>query len=429
MTSLRSRCITALATLATSLVCAVAHAGFSVPVVVPIEVNVLTNPIPVTAPTVTGSFTYGVACTNSQGAASSFTFLSPALTLTVTALATPFSPKPSGNALAQQASSSFEIIDPKDCVVTQLSRPTPPIGYVWASAPVAPITVTNFSNNETQIAPDTTASFTNTLVPVSFTVTAVANPALGGNTVACLPTAVGLNGTSSCTATAGAAYNFTGFTSTCGAGASTNNPYDTGPVTANCTVTGNFALKSYTVTTSVSPTGSGTLSCLPNPVTHGATATCTAQPNAGYALTGLSGCSGVPSTTSPYTTGAVTAACIVTATFQQLTVPITTAAIVANGGSVTCLPNPATYGTASNCTATANAGYVLIGISGCGGVATTTSPFVTGPITTACTVTARFSAPFAAPAAVPTLSVWSMMLLALLVALMGRVVYARRQSV
>lgn len=649
MNLLRLQCMTVMAAITASLLSPIAIGGiFTVPVLVPIEVDVTTNPVAAVPPAVTGNFTYSVTCTDSQGGASVFTFPAPtALTLTANALTTPFSPRLTGNAVALQQSGSFQITDPKDCLVTQLTRPSPPTGYVWNAAAIGPLTVTNFSNNETRIAPDSVASFINvlnvatysvtgtasppgsgTVVCVSpvthgststcsataatgftfagiasscgapsssasyttgpvtanctvtatftqntFTVTGIASPLAGGvvtctspvnqgSTSACTasantgftftgitstcgpassnasyvtgpvtsnctvtatfvqntftvtgvatPTAGGVvscvspvnqGSTSLCTASANMGYSFTGITSTCGAAstsssyttgpvnancivtatftlntfvvtgvasptaagsvtcaspvnfnttstctatantgyalagisgcggaASTASPYTTGAVTANCTVTATFSLNSYLITALASPAAGGTVSCTPNPANFGTTSTCTATANTGYALSGISGCNGTAATTTPYTTGAISAACTVTATFQPLTFPVSTLVVVSGSGSLTCAPNPVPFGTAATCTAVTNAGYLLTGISGCGGQATTSGTFVTGPITAACTVTALFTVPVAPAIAVPALEQWSLLLLMLAICLPAGVALLRRVS-
>ena len=107
-----------------------------------------------------------------------------------------------------------------------------------------------------------------------------------------------------------------------------------------------------------------------------------------------------------------------------LGVPITPVASPAEGGSVTCTPVP--VGEATSCTATPTAGWHLTGISGCGGTAGTSSPYTTGAVTAACTVTATF-AKDATPGdgtgskvqAVPSLGEWALMLLGALAAGLG----------
>ena len=78
-----------------------------------------------------------------------------------------------------------------------------------------------------------------------------------------------------------------------------------------------YYLPGFLVSTAASPLAGGTVTCAVNVVATGGSTTCTATPNAGYSLTNISGCNGTTSTTSPYTTGTVTAACTVTATFSN----------------------------------------------------------------------------------------------------------------
>lgn len=78
-----------------------------------------------------------------------------------------------------------------------------------------------------------------------------------------------------------------------------------------------YYLPGFVVTAAASPTVGGTVTCAASVVATGATTSCTATANAGYTLTGISGCNGTPGSTSPYTTGPVSAACTVTATFAN----------------------------------------------------------------------------------------------------------------
>lgn len=178
-----------------------------------------------------------------------------------------------------------------------------------------------------------------------------------------------------------------------------------------------YYLPGFLVSAVASPAGNGTVSCSPAVVASGSTTTCTATPSAGYMLTGISGCNGVAGTASPYTTGAVTAACTVTATFAEITYPVTAVASPTAGGTVSCTPAAVSAGGTATCTATPQAGYAISTISGCNGTASTTSPYTTGAITAACTVTAEFRALAVAP--VPTLNTWMLWLLGGLLALLG----------
>jgi hypothetical protein len=85
-------------------------------------------------------------------------------------------------------------------------------------------------------------------------------------------------------------------------------------------------------------------------------------------------------------------------------------------------------GSTATCTVVTNAGYLLTGVSGCGGTTTSPGTFVTAPMTAACTVTAAF-APFAITpsVSVPTLGNWMLILLGLFTIGIGAAFTARRE--
>lgn len=134
----------------------------------------------------------------------------------------------------------------------------------------------------------------------------------------------------------------------------------------------------------------GTISpATPQTVTGGATTSFTVTPSTGYTAA-VGGTCGGTLTGVTYTTHPITADCTVVATFTG-SYAITTVANPNGGGTVSCMPNPVTSGSTSTCTAVPAAGYGLSSISGCGGTAGSASPYATGPITAACTVTANFT--------------------------------------
>ena len=348
--------------------------GFA-PIRIDLTVNV--SPVPTVAPTVVGDFIYNISCTSTG---TPFVYPPPALTLSFTSGTgtTPIAASGTATSLTQSQA-------PSNCAVSQDSRPTAPAGFVWVGAP-APVAV----NNVFQFpdGPPSFAAFNDTLTPV-FTITTASSPPAGG-TVSCNPNSVISGQTSNCSATANTGYTFTGI-SGCGGTASATTPYTTGAVTAPCTVTGTFSLNSYTVTGVASPLAGGSVTCTPSTVSHGLSTSCTATPATGYNLTGVSGCGGMASTTSPYTTGAVTANCTVTGTFTLKTYAVTAVASPPAGGSLTCTPSTVNHGSTTSCSATPSAGYAFTGMSGCGGAASATSPYATGAVTANCTVTGTFS--------------------------------------
>jgi hypothetical protein len=70
------------------------------------------------------------------------------------------------------------------------------------------------------------------------------------------------------------------------------------------------------LTASVNTDAGGTVTCTPNPVVNGSTASCTITTNAGYVLQSISGCGG-SLTDSTFTTGAMNGACAIKATFYE----------------------------------------------------------------------------------------------------------------
>lgn len=222
-----------------------------------------------------------------------------------------------------------------------------------------------------------TKSVTAGFVQNSYTVTTTASP-VGGGTVSCSPNPVTHGGSTSCTATPNAGYTFGTFSGDCtGANCSLSN------VTSAKSVTASFTLNSYAIAATASPVAGGTVSCTPDPVSHGGSSTCTATPNAGYSFTTFSGdCTGGTCTLSN-----VTSAKSVTAGFAVSTYVITATASPVAGGTVSCTPDPVAHGSSSTCTATPNAGYTFSAFSGdCTGASCTLSN-----VTAVKTVTASFA--------------------------------------
>ena len=207
----------------------------------------------------------------------------------------------------------------------------------------------------------------------------IATPAAVNGTVTCTPNPVTHGQAASCTATPNAGYHFTSWSGDCtGTGACqfTN-------VTSPRSVGATFALNTYPI--SIAPaTTNGTVTCTPNPVTHGQAASCTATPDAGYHFTSWSGdCTGtgacqLTNVTSPRSVGA---------TFALNTYPISIAPATTNG-TVTCAPNPVTHGQDASCTATPGTGYHFTSWSGdCAGTGACQLTNVTSPRSVSATFT------------------------------------------
>ncbi|WP_349335660.1 IPTL-CTERM sorting domain-containing protein [Delftia sp. DS1230] len=195
-------------------------------------------------------------------------------------------------------------------------------------------------------------------------------PAPANGTVTCTPNPVTHGQDASCTATPDAGYHFTSWSGDCtGTGACQFTS-----VTASRTVSATFTPNTHSIATPAAV--NGTVTCTPNPVTHGQDASCTATPNAGYHFTSWSGdCTGtgacqLTNVTSPRSVGA---------TFALNTYPISIAPATTNG-TVTCTPNPVTHGQAASCTATPDTGYHFTSWSGdCAGAGACQLTNVTSP--------------------------------------------------
>ena len=207
----------------------------------------------------------------------------------------------------------------------------------------------------------------------------IATPAAVNGTVTCTPNPVTHGQDASCTATPNAGYHFTSWSGDCtGTGACqlTN-------VTSPRSVGATFALNTYSIGITPAP-ANGTVTCAPNPVTHGQDASCTATPDTGYHFTSWSGdCTGtgacqLTNVTSPRSVGA---------TFALNTYPISITPVTTNG-TVTCTPNPVTHGQDAGCIATPGTGYHFTSWSGdCAGTGACQLTNVTSPRSVSATFT------------------------------------------
>ncbi|WP_423186050.1 InlB B-repeat-containing protein [Alishewanella sp. d11] len=123
-------------------------------------------------------------------------------------------------------------------------------------------------------------------------------------------------------------------------------------------------------------------------VSAGQTATFTVTADTGFELVSVSGCGGTLSGNT-YRTGPIATNCSITATFNRLSYAVSAAA--GNGGSITPALVNVQHGETTAFDVTANTGFSLASVTGCGGTLSGTR-FTTAPITSACSVNASFSA-------------------------------------
>lgn len=141
----------------------------------------------------------------------------------------------------------------------------------------------------------------------------------------------------------------------------------------------------YTVSTSAGTNGS--ITPVTRLVSNGSTTTFTVTPNTGYSVGTVSGCGGSLVGTT-FTTGAITGACTVSATFTLDQYTVSTSA--GTGGSITPVSRLVSRGSTATFTVTSNTGYSIGAVSGCGG-SLVGNTYTTGAITGICTVTASFT--------------------------------------
>jgi hypothetical protein len=168
-------------------------------------------------------------------------------------------------------------------------------------------------------------------------------------------------------------------------GSLSGNTYTTGVVTSACAVEASFSLNSYAVTATAGEGGS--ISPGSATVNHGAATSFTVTPEAGYSIASVTGCNGSLSGNT-YTTGVITSACSVQASFSLNSYAVT--ATAGEGGSIS--PGSATvnHGAATSFTVTPEAGYSIASVTGCNG-SLSGNTYTTGAITSACSVQASFS--------------------------------------
>ncbi len=166
--------------------------------------------------------------------------------------------------------------------------------------------------------------------------------------------------------------------------------YATGAVNADCTVTAAFAadaVTQFTVSTKVSA-GKGSFSPDSAKVNSGSQTSFSVVPATGYRISSVSGCGGSLNG-STYTTGSITGACTVSASFTKLTQTVTPAP-GPHGLMVPALPQTVSYEDTASFAITPDATYHIASASGCNG-ALAGSVFITAPVIADCTVAASFA--------------------------------------
>lgn len=152
------------------------------------------------------------------------------------------------------------------------------------------------------------------------------------------------------------------------------------------------ATATFIVTTTAAAGGSITPASVA--VISGASAVLTVTPNSGFNIEHIvpTGCAGTLAG-NVYTTGPITADCVVAASFVATTEFFTVTASAGGGGSITPTSVAVPSGTSAVLTITPDTGFTVAGVMpvGCTG-ALSGNTYVTAPITAHCAITASFAA-------------------------------------
>jgi hypothetical protein len=120
---------------------------------------------------------------------------------------------------------------------------------------------------------------------------------------------------------------------------------------------------------------------------EGKTASFSFTPNTGYKIKSVTGCNGSLNGTT-YTTGAITADCVVNASFERNTYTLT---VNANAGGVfTIQDSTPEHGSSTQVVALPDTGFGVESFSGCGAGTTDYSVYTTAPITENCAIALVF---------------------------------------
>jgi len=234
--------------------------------------------------------------------------------------------------------------------------------------------------------------------PPQYTVTpsVIADGAISPST----PQIIKINETAAFTMIPDDHFQFSEVSGTCPPGSSSNNGdgtwnYITGKIKEDCTVIAHFATQQFRLTVTTAGTGGGTVTSSPAGIDCGTdcsedydygtvvTLTATADGNSAFF-----GWSGDPDCTDGVVTMDAPKSC--TAAFMGL-YTISTSAAPADGGRVSCSPNPVLYEETSTCTITTNPNYTLVNVSGSCGGTLAGNIYTTNAITANCMVVATFA--------------------------------------
>ncbi len=169
--------------------------------------------------------------------------------------------------------------------------------------------------------------------------------------------------------------------------------YTIAPVQSNCTIVARFEpipAITHTVTPVAGP-GGDIDPDVPQEVEEGETTSFVLIPDAGFLIDTVSGCGGTL-VGDTYTTGPITVDCTVTASFEEEpAITYTVTPVAGAGGAIDpSVPQVVKEGTAVNFVLTPDTGFMIAGVTGCGGTLAGDT-YTTAPVTANCTVSATFA--------------------------------------
>ncbi|MEM5549733.1 DUF1566 domain-containing protein [Pseudoalteromonas neustonica] len=161
--------------------------------------------------------------------------------------------------------------------------------------------------------------------------------------------------------------------------------YQTAAITQYCEISAEFSLTSFLVTAQAGE--GGQISPLEQLASYGDTLTFTVTADDDHNIESVQGCDGSLAG-NIYTTGIITAACEVRATFDPQTVLVTAQAGM--GGSISPMSQELNIGQQASLIVTPNEGYSIANVTGCSG-SLNGNTYTTSTVTVNCQVQASFS--------------------------------------
>ena len=230
----------------------------------------------------------------------------------------------------------------------------------------------------------------------NFTVTPVA--AANGEIFPGTPQLAGANGIASFSITPNVGYGVV-VGGSCPAGSWLGSRYTIVFINASCTVAPVFDNRMFAVT--ISSTGPGNVS--PSgvrAVLFGSYVTFAVNPDPGFRARAQTTCgsNGYTTAGNQFTTASpVTADCAITVSFVPISPQVTITPVAGAHGRISpATPFQIAQGGRTELTITADPGYIIASVSGCGGTLAAGGKYVTGAVTADCVVTASFAAAAAA---------------------------------